>query len=114
MKNSKVKLLAITVAVLMLSGCATFGQRSAPPEFKVVAPEDHQLLDCPIDTPPKEAAYVNSSNDRKEDLLANYSIALLKNIGDCNVRLKALRNWKKEQLDIYKSGAAESAPAKTK
>jgi hypothetical protein len=95
----------ILLSLFTLVGCSTTPKPEPEIRYKtvVVAPADNLLVDCNIKAPPLPEDYPGTETwTKKEGVLVDLNEANMKNIIDCNVRLKALREWKIKQLEIYK------------
>jgi len=105
----------------VLAGCSTV-PTVVKVQHVLVAPADNLLVDCDIAPPPKKVTYLNfeplpsssitenvalqfkelqaryikalSSDAEQERLLSAALMANYKYQGECNARLKALRDWK--------------------
>ena len=95
------KLIIILVS-LMAVGCSTT-KKVLVVETKniLIAPPDELMEKCLIEHPPIAKDYVESNWQRKEEMLITFSTNQMKNLFNCNDKLKNLRDWKKKQLDLY-------------
>lgn len=98
------RMLFLATAVLALSGC---GHTVYLTTTKVVAPEDHLLVDCQVVAPPPADAYKQATTDKREELLFDMNDKQLLSITSCNVRLQELRTWKQKQLQIQNPSTVE-------
>lgn len=122
-------LAVMAILLLSASSCST---TTTVVKWKLVAPEDSLLLDCPIDPPPTSEDYMRSAPkvadgaspdetklkqeladlQRREGLLHQYLRAQMLTSVTCNVQREELRNWKKKQQEIYKAPAESSSSSK--
>jgi hypothetical protein len=90
------------LVLLGVSGCTT-----KPPEIIVtkyipILPPDELLIDCPIVPPPNKSLYMSVSLGDREEMLWDPLIKQYKVLGTCRVRTAGLRQWKADQILIYK------------
>lgn len=97
--------ILLLLTVLLLAGCCTPVKPEPEIRYKtvIVAPADNLLVDCDITPPPAIDYYVGlPSWTLKEGVLVDSKEESIKDAIKCNVRWKALREWKAKQLEIYK------------
>jgi hypothetical protein len=93
------KLILITL-VLLMTACA--GKKKPEDEqtlvvtSKVVKPhvvtiDQSLLVDCNVTPPPDKDIYMKSSMVDRESMLTQVMLRNYKNLGDCNIRLRAAR-----------------------
>lgn len=98
-------MIVIFLSALALVGCASTPKPEPEIRYKtiVVAPADNLLADCGIKSPPLADDYLKIDQwTKKEEVLVDLTEGNMKNLIACNIRLKALREWKAKQLEIYK------------
>jgi hypothetical protein len=98
-----VLLLAILVLALTV-GCtpAPKVQIVTQVELKPIDIPDALLIPCTVTTPPVPAEYLALDYEGKEEMLTNYTISLIKDMGLCNGRLSNIRSVRDQQLQIYR------------
>lgn len=107
-----IKLALALAAAALLAGCGT--QTVTVYKTSLISPPDNLLLDCPVAVPPDGATYKAAGEgvtheqaaDKREQMLFEHAAAQMANIGSCNVRLKALRDWKQRQEQLQKDADA--------
>ena len=67
---------------------------------KMVDIPESMLRKCPTTQPPEKKAYIESDPSKREQLMTNYSIELIKNIKDCNDQLTGIAELQAKQRKI--------------
>lgn len=96
------KLLCIFLC-FMLAACAGPTKYITKEKTTVLTPPNELLDECIITKPFSQSEYLVKNKTDKEIIMAEYIIALLKNLGACNVQIKTLNNWLNEQKTIFNS-----------
>jgi hypothetical protein len=117
--KSTVKVAAMAVAAFFLltaSSCdPTIVYRTT-----LLAPGDNLLVDCDIHAPPPKQVYKAAGEsdtreeaaDVREMLLTTTIVTQYKDLGVCNGRWKALRDWKARQEQLQKEADEKSQKGK--
>lgn len=97
------KFVFAAMLVFLLSACMHTApiQPIALPTYVYVDVPPQLTKDCEVTKPPTEEAYISLSMENKEKQLYIYSSSLLGNLSECNIRLRALKNWNIEQKKVY-------------
>lgn len=90
----------------LITGCSTTAPKLEPTivyntKIKPVPIPAYLLENCPIPLPPNRENYVKLTPEEKEEVLANYTIELHKNITKCNNTVDAVRDWNVKQLKAF-------------
>jgi hypothetical protein len=108
MKNFNLSL--VVLALLALTGCATVKPEIVTVEkirTVFVEPPASFLEDCKVDAPPVAKNYIESDWPTKEALLTVYARSQIFNLNKCNTDKRSLRNWVKEQKQIFQETVKE-------
>ncbi|MBN22673.1 MAG: hypothetical protein CL678_15420 [Bdellovibrionaceae bacterium] len=95
--------LVVTV-LLMTSGCKWFAKEETTSSITFTTPRDELLKDCDIAKPPSRAEYNRADIGGKLYLVSKSYREQVKLAHQCSVRLRALRDWKKEMEALKKEG----------
>ena len=103
MKNSFLTKLLIVV-LLALTGCTAIQTKEPAPIFKkvIIAPDDVMIASCHVTKPPVVKDYLAETLSGREALLTDTIQLLYTDLSVCNKKLKALRDWKIQQLKIMR------------
>lgn len=90
------------MVVSILVGCGTTKEIIVTNTKNIlIVPPDELMEKCNVDAPPAIKEYIESTWQKKEELLVTYSGQQMKNLFACNEKLKNLRDWKAKQLNLY-------------
>lgn len=87
----------------MLTACAGPTKYITKEKTTVLTPPSELLEQCSITKPFSKSEYLAKNKTDKEVILGEYVVALLKDLGNCNVQIKALNSWLSEQKTIFNS-----------
>jgi hypothetical protein len=96
------KLICIFLC-FVLAACAGPTKYIVKEKTTTLTPPSELLDQCSITKPFSQSEYLSKNKIDKEIILAEYVVALLKDLGNCNVQIKALNNWLNEQKTIFNS-----------
>jgi hypothetical protein len=96
------KLICIFLC-FVLAACAGPIKYITREKTTVLTPPSESLDQCKITKPFSQSEYLTKNKTDKEVILGEYIVALLKDLGNCNVQMKALNNWLNEQKTIFNS-----------
>lgn len=94
------------ISVLLLVACGS------TPETRTVLKTEYRLIEvpaaslkkCEATPPPDKKNYLDSDPAGKENLLATYSISLLKDLKNCNQQIQSIIDFQnKEKLILLKT-----------
>lgn len=109
MKNFKLSI--VLFVMFAFAGCATKVTTETVVVEKIrtvfVEPPSSFIEDCAVDAPPAISKYIESDWPTKEALLVVYARNQISNLNKCNSDKKGLRNWIKEQKQIFQETAKE-------
>ena len=103
-----VVLLLLTIPI---TGCSTTPKERMVYKLETLYIELPDILveDCNIPTPPDKTKYINSTDVNKENMLTEYTIELLRSIGECNNKIRTIRelNEQFKKLSRNQNGSSE-------
>ena len=95
-----IKLFLLFIVSFLLVGC---GQDAPEVIYKYkyikVTPSKHMVSRIKIPMPPSKVKYLSSDASTKEESLTKYNIRLLSALGHANIKLKAIDDWRSEELN---------------
>ena len=98
--------ILVTLA-LLLSGCDTFVKTKEVIVYKnkniLVTVPDELIVNCEAELPPSKQDYMNVSTiSEREQLQTDLNTKQYAVIAKCNNTISSIRNWKQQQLQIFK------------
>jgi len=95
-------LIVICLAVVVLAGCTTTPKSVVvtKTEKEVVVIPKHLLFKCKVTPPPNVEIYVNSSIEKREDMLINTNVALYQDLGNCNNQIEEISKFQDRQVKL--------------
>lgn len=105
-------LLGVLVA---LTGCDQINNIVIRKEYVPMTFPEKMLRKCPTTVPPSATVYAEQSIDKKEDVLTDYIVQVLKDIDNCNDQLSEIHQLQAKQLtEVEKLNKAEEDKASGK
>lgn len=95
-------ILLFFVLIAALAGCSTV------PKVEVVTKSikepvtipKHLLVKCNITPPPNVETYVNSSIEKREDMLTDTVVSLYQDLGNCNDQIEEIGKFQDRQVKL--------------
>lgn len=94
------RLFLLVVIALALVGCKSTPEVRYRDRYLPL--EEHWILNCPLIAPPDITFYNNATDRQRAIVMTNSYVALLKEIGKCNVRLKEARDHNQRMIEKSK------------
>lgn len=95
-------ILLFFVILAALAGCSTVPKVEVVTKVQketVIIPK-HLLLKCKVTPPPNVEVYVNSSIEKREDMLTNTAVALYQDLGNCNNQIEEISKFQDRQVKL--------------
>ena len=106
MKKFKFSLAVFALAALV--GCGTT-PRPQEPEIvyrtrlvQITVPTN-LVVNTAVPIPPQKQAYLEASDDMKENMLVQYSNALLNALSEANTTINSIRDWSANANKLFKA-----------
>lgn len=105
----KIKFSLAALAVFALAGCSSMNQRPPEPEIvyktrlvQITVPSN-LVVNTPVPVPPQKQAYLEASDDMKENMLVQYSNSLLNALSEANTTINSIRDWAANANKVFKT-----------
>lgn len=86
----------------LMAACVSSPQKEVVTQYqdRIVDIPSSLLQPCPTTQPPDKAVYLQSTASKREELITNYSINLIKDVKNCNDQLKSISDLQVKERNI--------------
>jgi hypothetical protein len=97
----------LVLLTLALSACQTDPKVEYQYRNVLITIPSNLITDCPVTPPPKIKEYLEASADRKEEIWVEVYKEATQYVTECNIRMKAVREWNDSQKKIHSDDKKE-------